>query len=367
MSLRIPHETSSSNPSLTHVDGKDPVESSCSHTSVVARHVIRTTAVARSSLKRSSRPFEAKSEHKISLKRPCSPSRSQGGPLSRSPHSPSPRSPSDRGANSPVGTPPVSPERKTQYISVPPTPHRRKTRRPKLPFSIASRAPLDERPDTVRNWTRLLDPERQCCRILDVQGVYELEKSLLCVKQPPQKQSCAAGASLMLLSHLIPENPRLLKDGFWKWYSEVCLANTKEVITTLSSQTDLSSLNLEVKGIYFNNPGSVNWLINNEKPFKGYSYEAIERRDLSFIRHLDHLQNANGKFPLIVSVTNPEIAGHWIVIDRFDHAQERAYLRDPFTGRAYAIPYAELYQNWPEDDEVKVIYLSPNPKPTTGG
>lgn len=35
-------------------------------------------------------------------------------------------------------------------------------------------------------------------------------------------------------------------------------------------------------------------------------------------------------------------------------------------GRPFAIPYVELYQNWSEEDEVKVIYLSPTPRPTDG-
>ena len=71
------------------------------------------------------------------------------------------------------------------------------------------------------------------------------------------------------------------------------------------------------------------------------SYKTVENPVAFLSRKLRETNNS-----IIVSISHRIIAGHWIILDQISqiNKDEFAFIRDPFTGKAYKITTAELSQ-----------------------
>ncbi len=174
----------------------------------------------------------------------------------------------------------------------------------------------------------------------------------VCIQQRPQSKACGAVASLMLLSHF-PEVQR--KDSYWQWYIQTNLASHTEILDILKGYTDLSEKGYTVQCLYFHNQQAIEKLKQQkEETDTNTDYIAINERGSSLLSRIEELQKQL-KSPLIISITNPRIEGHWIILDHIEEGH--VTIRDPATGNGYRLLKETFYENWPLDDEVKVIYI----------
>ena len=199
---------------------------------------------------------------------------------------------------------------------------------------------------------------RDIHRFFYLKGAYSASERP-CIEQPPQLQSCGTGAGIMLLSEVLKNDSKLtLKDSFWNWYLSTILASQCNIMHALYKHTNLKEQGYEVKSIFYHSPKQIeNHLFKRE----GVDYVGVENHREVLLGTLKAL----GTLPLIVSITNPHIEGHWIVIDEFT-TNGYVLVRDPYTGNAYMILTEELFENWPVDDEVKVIYITKEPETDSG-
>ena len=190
---------------------------------------------------------------------------------------------------------------------------------------------------------------------VDFKGYYTItpKHQELCIKQPPQKQSCGPGATLMLLSHYISLHPTIkLEESFWKFYMHSVCINQSVIMSTLETKTEIKSLGYQVKGAYYQREERINDKTLEKDP--KIDYVTINDFSEDLLKKI-HIIQAQTESPIIVSITNYLIEGHWIVIDRV--AEDGVYIRDPDSGQAYKLTLEELYENWGDELPVKIIYL----------
>lgn len=177
------------------------------------------------------------------------------------------------------------------------------------------------------------------------------ERREICFQQPPQKSSCGAGVTLMLMSHFMDRNPELqFKETFWDWYLQSGLTNLEQVLGALNSHVNLSEAGYTPQGLYFYRSSSEP---SHDKP-KNVQYCVMPPKLNTFLDNLRHLQEET-RSPLIVSITNPRIEGHWIIIDRIQ--RDGIFVREPYKGEPYFISEAKLFENWPKGEGVSVLFV----------
>jgi len=175
-------------------------------------------------------------------------------------------------------------------------------------------------------------------------------QSQLCIKQPNYDLSCGVGATLMMLSHFLRCDEALTLDHrFWKWYGSSPFLNLEDTTDGIHKNTNFPDQGYEARSVYFQKQIVLDYL----QKIKGVNYRSIKNFREDLLLKLKNIQSVC-QSPMIVSVTNKELAGHWIVIDRI--TEDRVYLRDPYQGQGFCIPLSEMYENWDAEDEVKVIY-----------
>lgn len=175
-----------------------------------------------------------------------------------------------------------------------------------------------------------------------------------CIKQPPQSQSCGSAAALMLLTHCLETDSELsISDTFWNWYLVARLTSTSAIMQALQTHTNLTERGYTAHGVFYHNQE----LIDDHSCKKPeITYSGIENHQEALLETLKSVMSASGA-PIILSITNPYIDGHWVVLDEILDSGY-VHLRDPFTGNAYKILNEELYENWPSEDEVTILYLT---------
>ena len=176
----------------------------------------------------------------------------------------------------------------------------------------------------------------------------------LCAQQPDYSLSCGVGSMLMMLSHFLFNykddlGPLLaLKTNFWDWYSNSSFLNQKPLMEAILTKTNFTDHGLAVKGEYFND------ILEYIDRHDGIDYTQITNFAEDILSRLKSIQT-RCQSPMIVSITNPKINGHWIVIDHINDSE--VWIRDPYTGLPFKLSIEEMYKNWEEEDEVKVVYL----------
>lgn len=185
-------------------------------------------------------------------------------------------------------------------------------------------------------------------------GVYQVgDREELCIKQPPQDQSCGAGAALMLMTHFLEIDSDLtLLDTFWPWYLKASLASQTEVMNALQTHTNLSERGYEARSMFFH---SHERIADHSCKRPNITYEGIDNPREALLNKLQQVMT-DSQSPIILSITNPLVAGHWILLDEI--AESCVYVRDPYSGNAFKLPIEELFENWPPDDEVTIVYLT---------
>ncbi len=262
----------------------------------------------------------------------------------------------NRSVDSPPRTPPRN--KYSHILPIPPTPIKRKfipessgdhpVKRSAIePFKALSLPLLDAKapfPFTV-------SPH------VDVKGYYKISSDYqkLCIKQPPQKQSCGTCATLMLLSHFIDLKVDIkLEESFWNYYVGAILINQAKIIESIETKTNITSCGYQVKGTYYHKQERIEKKLKESGKSSKIDYVVINNFRDDVLKRINLIQ-AEINSPIIVSITNPQIAGHWIVIDQI--VKDGVFIRDPYTGKGYKLSLEELYQNWDVEDEIKIIYL----------
>lgn len=223
----------------------------------------------------------------------------------------------------------ATPQRRTVAYAVGPATHSPDI----IPFPIESQLPLSFEPK---------DKEKTP---VSYTGSYRLgEKSLPCIQQPPQRSSCGTAALLMLIAPFLREGT--LSDDFWRWYGSTGLTNADD----LKERVHAENLEIQTRAIFFHTSS----IIERMKG-EAHAYDHLVSI-ASRIEVFDHLIRPN-RLPCIVSITHPVLHGHWILIDSIDRESSMVFIRDPYSGKAYRLSIPNFLENWPESDEVKVIYL----------
>jgi hypothetical protein len=78
--------------------------------------------------------------------------------------------------------------------------------------------------------------------------------------------------------------------------------------------------------------------------------EGLKRQPQSFIEFLENHLREHG--PVITSISDPEVSGHWIIVDEVSRTDGTVRLRDPYHGRMIDVPIEAFMKrfNDPEDE-----------------
>lgn len=134
-------------------------------------------------------------------------------------------------------------------------------------------------------------------------------------KQPGGSKSCWAYCLAMLASDLLRENQNEIQLGkLQEWMDHSSLLNANKV-----------------------------------KSFASTCGIKLEHTKIPLKKSLEHLRNQleRSGHPVLISIEHKQIQGHAIVIDHITDAE--TILRDPFTGKAWKIPNAEMIHNIIDD------------------
>ena len=179
-------------------------------------------------------------------------------------------------------------------------------------------------------------------------------------------------------------------DALWKWVAGCRFADGEEVANALNTHFNLNELELSAKVHYYkecevDSPGS--WdseeeeaLLNQEIEEQGafllgptpttlpckkaeFTEDIIKKNEqdnqLLFNDIEEILKGTNCS--VILAITNKVFAGHWIVVDYLNIADNIATISDPNTAEAYRITLEELGENLPIDDgRVSLISIQTN-------
>ncbi|MCP5492859.1 MAG: hypothetical protein H7A40_07465 [Chlamydiales bacterium] len=63
-----------------------------------------------------------------------------------------------------------------------------------------------------------------------------------------------------------------------------------------------------------------------------------------------HASLKKSNHSIMLSITHECIAGHWIILDEINMIEKTADIRDPYSGHAFRLSFAELQQNLGEED-----------------
>lgn len=171
------------------------------------------------------------------------------------------------------------------------------------------------------------------------------------IKQPPQKGSCGAGATLMLYTDLLRKNTAQapLSKEFLIWYSTCSMAHATEVCRGMK----MLSMKPQIKVLHFDQ--NVLKALQESNSFsKETKFQEVQSYD-QIIKEMKEIRKSTGH-SFIMSITHPIIEGHWILVDEIE--DDGIYVRDPYSGLPYKLTYDELEENLPETDEIKLIYLA---------
>jgi len=160
------------------------------------------------------------------------------------------------------------------------------------------------------------------------------------IQQPIQeKPTCGPGCVLMLALSAM-EN-LIHSDDFWSWYGGTRLANSTSLINAfrlLSIEAKICRLTSASKAP--NLDDSINHKILDPKDAVATVKDAIH----------------NTRNPVILAITHPILKGHWIIVDGFENGC--AFIRDPFTAMAFALPEETLSKWLLEKDPIQdMIYF----------
>jgi len=273
---------------------------------------------------------------------PKTPPRSENIPVAaNSPRTPSPKKRSSSSSSYP-GTP--SPN-VIRYTKIPKAPKRKQSLRVNKRVCFTNLQTCTQLPGDYF-------PFKVPLNLVTIHGHYfpHNNQSQLCIKQPDYDLSCGVGATLMMLSHFFRCDQALTLDNrFWNWYGKSPFLNIQDITKAIDTNTNFPDQGYEARGVFFQKQFVLDYL----QKIEGVTYRPIENFTEDLLSKLKSIQSIC-QSPMIVSVTNKELAGHWIVIDRI--TEDSVYLRDPYQGQGFCIPLSEMYENWDAEDEVKVIY-----------
>jgi hypothetical protein len=170
--------------------------------------------------------------------------------------------------------------------------------------------------------------------------MYELPSGELiaAVQQPlEEKPTCGPGCVLMIA---LQNMEKLNNDLFWSWYGSTRLANATSLLNGFKA--------LAI-------PAKICRLTRSELD-SSVEHKVVD--SAGAIAHLkETIQMTNQ--PVIVAITHPVLMGHWIIIDGFDNVC--AFIRDPYTGKAFALPEATLSKWLLEKESIQdMVYFSPS-------
>lgn len=262
-----------------------------------------------------------------------------------SPHSPQTPPSKKQERNASVTTPP-----RTKYIAMPSTPAAKKTfsrihtQKPlfqddlqKIIFKNPINSHQDDQFSNIDNPTGFL-----------FNTVYKNNGHTYTIVQQISKKDCGAAAFLMLFTDLmrLDENKLNFSDPIWKWATSCSLINAASLLEKCNPFLKNSSYQLERK--IFRIEG------DDENAIIASSKEVI----------IDEIQSIlkTSKFSVILSITHPEIKGHWIVVDSIDREKNEIYIRDPFSGKAYLLTFDELSRSIEKHANTDCIFIAKQPE-----
>ncbi len=242
---------------------------------------------------------------------------------------------------------PGSPEERRVHI-IPPTPRKKRpnngpARESNTP-ALAAKSFGTEMPLAIIDQDPI-DDLRHLTGLPMIGNVYQLpsNKPIIAIQQPIQeKPTCGPGCVLMIASDHIEKLKQ--NDNFWNWYGSTRLANASSLLN-----------GFRFLGI----PAKICKLTCMPPNLHLESNPSIEFKHLNPLHAVDHIKEtvrATNR-PVILAITHPLLMGHWIIVDGFENGQ--AWVRDPYTGKAFALPEATLSKWLLEKDPVQEMIYFP--------
>lgn len=236
----------------------------------------------------------------------------------------------------------TSPKRRSAPAFMPNTPcARKKTVLKELPFPNLQRSVVN---NTFNDVDVLYNDFIYC---------YQTPKGIVLplIKQPPQKYSCGPGALMnaflgMVANSIPPEylmgtvEPLIKDEKFSHWYVRAQRQNGEELAR---------QLNFLLKDSY------------SEAISCNFSTSSSDKNAVlvsSAQEVIDWLKFCSS---ILVGIDHPELEGHWIVVDEFDEQTGLFYVRDSYSGNAYAIPLEKYL--FIEDLSVHTVFFQKKPDP----
>ncbi len=256
------------------------------------------------------------------------------------------------------GTPPSTPRQGTsRYVTaLPPTPAKQGPKRLKVGHADSIDIPKDNSRKTAESFGKELPmalagkspiaflQSKISMPLVGSMYASPIGPNIAVIQQPvPEKPTCGPGCVLMIgLTHM---EKLIGSDKFWGWYSTTRLSNGESLLKGLR--------HLEIHA-------KVCKMTDASMPVQSDSENPdIERKFLDpkaavpFVR--ETIQTTGN--PVILAITHPIVKGHWIIVDGFQN--ECALIRDPYTGRAFAVPVETLSKWLLEKDRVQEMVYFP--------
>jgi hypothetical protein len=242
---------------------------------------------------------------------------------------------------------PSSPDKGNFRVSVmPPTPKKKQAKASTKPLSTPSSVSAsfgDELPvadssqDTIQGLRRITG-------LPMIGHLYQLpsNKVVAAIQQPLQERpTCGPGCVLMIASERMDKLS--LNKNFWNWYGGTRLANASSLLNGFRL--------LEI-------PAKICRLTTKLSPFQDPTIEHKLVTPAEAIARIKETIDATKK-PVILAITHPHLKGHWIIVDGFDKGF--AWVRDPYTGKAFSLPEATLSKWLLEDEPLQEMIYFPEP------
>jgi hypothetical protein len=175
---------------------------------------------------------------------------------------------------------------------------------------------------------------------------YQLPSSKIvdAIAQPTKGPTCGPGCALMIGLKNI--NKMVNNHEFWNWYAGTGLSKG-ECLLNAFKHIDIPARVCKMT----RQQDAVNHTDLLKDPFERKILD--EKKAVAFV---EKTITKTGN-PVILAIAHPTIKGHWIIVDGFD--KNDAFIRDPYTGKAFALPKKTLSKWLLEKDPVQEMVYFP--------
>jgi len=164
------------------------------------------------------------------------------------------------------------------------------------------------------------------------------------IAQPTKGPTCGPGCVLMIgLKNL---EKMVNSQEFWNWYGETGLSKG-ECLLNAFKHIDIPARVCKMT----RQQDAMNHTDLLKDPFDRKILD--EKQAVAYVEE----KIAETGNPVILAIAHPHIKGHWIIVDGFD--KNNAFIRDPYTGKAFALERQTLSKWLLEKDPVQEMVYFP--------